>query len=275
MGGDLSRMNVEAKAAVASRETKLVIDRISKQYQSDANAVTVLENVSLKVNAGEFYTLIGHSGCGKSTLLNIVAGLIEASSGRIVVDGAEQRAAGPDRGMVFQSYTLFPWLNIMDNVAFGPRIRGASVAEQRDIAIHYLELVKLPGVHKAYPKELSGGMRQRVALARALANKPSILLMDEPFGALDAETREDMQNLLLSIREKEFMTVLFITHDLDEAVLLSERIGMMTSRPGVLAEEISVPLPYPRNIDVKLSENFLEIKRQLVERFRFLKKESE
>lgn len=268
-------MNVEAKAAAASKETKLVIDRISKKYHSNANAVAVLENVSLKVNAGEFYTLIGHSGCGKSTLLNIVAGLIEASSGRIVVDGVEQRAAGPDRGMVFQSYTLFPWLNIMDNVNFGPRIRGASAAEQRDIALHYLELVKLPGVHKAYPKELSGGMRQRVALARALANKPSILLMDEPFGALDAETREDMQNLLLSIREKEFMTVLFITHDLDEAVLLSERIGMMTSRPGVVAEEISVPLPYPRNIDVKLSENFLEIKRQLVERFRFLKKESE
>lgn len=268
-------MSVTPRSIAAGEKPKLAIEGISKKYPSRTDAVTVLEKVSLQVQAGEFYTLIGHSGCGKSTLLNIVAGLIEASSGRVVVDGVEQRAAGPDRGMVFQSYTLFPWLNIVDNVAFGPRIRGASTAEQRDIANHYLELVKLPGVHKAYPKELSGGMRQRVALARALANKPSILLMDEPFGALDAETRENMQNLLLSIREQEFMTVLFITHDLDEAVLLSERIGLMTSRPGVLAEEINVPLPYPRDIDVKLSERFLGIKRELVERFRFLKKDSE
>lgn len=268
-------MSAEAKSAPMPGDAKLVVNTICKDYQSRTGLTTVLQNVSLTVKGGEFYTLIGHSGCGKSTLLNIVAGLIEATSGQIIVDGVEQKSAGPDRGMVFQSYTLFPWLSILDNVAFGPRIRGASAAEQRDIANHYLELVKLPDVRNAYPKELSGGMRQRAALARALANKPSILLMDEPFGALDAETREDMQNLLLSIRGQEFMTVLFITHDLDEAVLLSERIGLLTSRPGSLAEEINVPLSYPRDVDVKLSGEFIDIKRRLVEKFRFLKKPSE
>ena len=224
--------------------------------------------MSFEVLAGGFYTIIGHSGCGKSTLLNIVAGLDQATAGEIIVDGLARRDPGPDRGMVFQSYTLFPWLSVIDNVAFGLRMRGVGKRERREAALHYVELVKLSAFVDAYPRELSGGMRQRVALARALANKPAVLLMDEPFGALDAETREQMQDLLLSIRAKEFMTVLFITHDIEEAILLSERIGIMAARPGRIAHEYTVDLSYPRDVSTKLSDVFVSAKRRVVELFK-------
>ena len=248
---------------------KLEIDSLSRTFiQRNGEPFEALKNINLRIESGAFYTLIGHSGCGKSTLLNIVAGLDEASSGQVLVDGVVRQDPGPDRGMVFQSYTLFPWLSVIENVAFGLRMQGIGKAERREMAQHYLKLVKLEAFADAYPRQLSGGMRQRVALARAIANKPAVLLMDEPFGALDAETREHMHELLLSVRERELMTVLFITHDLEEAVLLSQRIGIMHARPGRIVHEIEVDLPYPRTAQTKLTQAFLDNKRHVIDLFR-------
>lgn len=251
---------------------KLAVDRVSKYFkQPNGDEFYALADVSFSIEAGCFYTLIGHSGCGKSTLLNIVAGLDEASAGSVKVDGMVREGPGADRGMVFQSYTLFPWLSIRDNVTFGLRMAGMSKAERNDLAMHYLSLVKLENFADYYPKQLSGGMRQRVALARALANKPAVLLMDEPFGALDAETREQMHDLLIDVRAKEHMTVLFITHDMDEAIFLSERIGIMAARPGRITQELDIGLPSHRTSDTKLSNEFLNIKRDVIARFKSCK----
>jgi NitT/TauT family transport system ATP-binding protein len=241
---------------------KLAVDRVCKYFRQP--------------NGDEFYaltdvSLIGHSGCGKSTLLNIVAGLDEANAGSVKVDGIVREGPGADRGMVFQSYTLFPWLSIRDNVTFGLRMAGMPKAERNQLAMHYLSLVKLENFADYYPKQLSGGMRQRVALARALANKPAVLLMDEPFGALDAETREQMHDLLIDVRAKEHMTVLFITHDMDEAIFLSERIGIMAARPGRITQELDIGLPANRTSDTKLSNEFLNIKRDVINRFKSCK----
>jgi ABC-type nitrate/sulfonate/bicarbonate transport system ATPase subunit len=261
--------NAVLPGELVARVAKLQVSGLGREFrQRNGQPLQALKDVNFSIEAGGFYTLIGHSGCGKSTLLNIIAGLDQASQGEVRVDGVVRRDPGPDRGMVFQSYTLFPWLSVLDNVAFGLRMRGVSKAEQRDTAMHYLKLVKLEQFAQAYPRQLSGGMRQRVALARAIANRPAVLLMDEPFGALDAETREHMHELLLAVREREFMTVLFITHDIEEAVLLSERIGIMAARPGRIIHEFKVDLPYPRTAQTKLSDAFLDNKRQVIELFR-------
>ena len=227
-----------------------------------------LDDVTVRIADGGFYTLIGHSGCGKSTFLRIVAGLQEATSGTVLVDGVEQSDPSADRGMVFQSYTLYPWLSVIRNVEFGTRMKSMAKSERRKITMDYLELVGLTDFANSYPKELSGGMKQRVAIARALANRPKVLLMDEPFGALDAETRESMQNLLLQIREREKSTIIFVTHDMDEAVLLSETVGILSARPGRLKQEARVKLPYPRTADLKMTADFLDAKRELLEHFR-------
>ena len=206
-----------------------------------------LQGVDLDLAPNSFTCLLGPSGCGKSTLLNMIAGFAEPSTGQVLVDGQAVSGPSADRGVVFQEYALFPWRTALDNVAFGPMLRGRSRAEQRDIARRYLALVGLAGHEDKYPGNLSGGMKQRVAIARALANDPSVLLMDEPFGALDAQTREVLQEELLSIWETHRKTVVFVTHSISESIFLADRIVVMATRPGSVKEVIDVELPRPRD----------------------------
>jgi len=227
-----------------------------------------VEDLSLDVGDGEFSVIVGPSGCGKSTLLRLVAGLARPSRGEITLDGARVDGPGRERGMVFQTYTLFPWLTVQRNVEFGLRIARMAVHERAELARARIVEVGLQGFENAYPAQLSGGMQQRVALARALANDPKVLLMDEPFGALDAQTRSLMQELLLGVWEKAAKTVLFITHDVDEAIFLGDRVYVMTARPGRIKERIEVTIPRPRSIDVLTSEPFNLLKRQVMESIR-------
>jgi NitT/TauT family transport system ATP-binding protein len=220
--------------------------------------IVAIEAISLAVEDREFVCIVGASGCGKSTLLRLVAGLEEPTAGSLLLDGQEIAGAGRDRGMVFQQYTLFPWLTVRGNVEFGLRDLGRR--ERLGVARHFLDLVGLRRFEDSYPGELSGGMQQRTAIARALAYKPQILLMDEPFGALDAQTRGLMQDLLLRIWAEEGLTVLFVTHDVDEAVYLSDRIYVLSSHPGRIKEEITVPLVRPRRYEQQLTSEFLELK---------------
>jgi NitT/TauT family transport system ATP-binding protein len=244
---------------------KLRIDDVTLRFlPKGGKPVTALDRISLDVAEEEFSVIVGPSGCGKSSLLRLVAGLIEPSAGTISLDGKIVTRPGRDRGMVFQSYTLFPWLTVQDNVEFGLKLGGMAVAERKRIAKRYIEQVGLEGFEKSYPKQLSGGMMQRVALARALANDPEILLMDEPFGALDSQTRSLMQELLLNIWEQSHKTVLFITHDIDEAILLGDRVHVMTARPGRIKEVVEIDIPRPRNVDVLTSIEFIAIKRRIM-----------
>jgi NitT/TauT family transport system ATP-binding protein len=247
---------------------KLIVDQVGKVFSTKAGEVVALDQTSFSVEEGEFVTILGPSGCGKSTILRVVAGLEEPTSGRVYLDGKEIKGPGPDRGMVFQSYTLYPWLTVEENIAFGLQLKGISKAEQREVAHHYLELIGLKGFEKHYPIQLSGGMKQRVAIARALANDPEILLMDEPFGALDAQTRAIMQEILLKVWEESKKTILFITHDVEEAIFLGDSIYVMTARPGRLKKNIKVPLPRPRDYQNKNSAEFLALKQELLELIR-------
>ena len=208
--------------------------------------VTALENISLDVRDQEFSVIVGPSGCGKTSLLRLVAGLLEPTEGAIWLDDRRVTGPGRDRGMVFQSYTLFPWLTVQRNVEFGLKLRGIPPDERHDIARRFLAQVGLDGFERHYPRQLSGGMMQRVALARALANDPAVLLMDEPFGALDSQTRSLMQELLLDIWQQSSKTVLFITHDIDKSILLGDRVYVMTARPGRIKEMVEIDLPRPR-----------------------------
>jgi ABC-type nitrate/sulfonate/bicarbonate transport system ATPase subunit len=227
-----------------------------------------LQATDLQVAENDFITILGPSGCGKSTLLRIVAGLDVPTAGEVLLDGQLVAGPGADRGMVFQSYTLFPWLTVLDNVCFGLRERGWPRARQVEVAHAFIAKVGLVGFEQHYPKQLSGGMQQRTALARALANDPRILLMDEPFGALDHQTRELMQELLLGIWEAEAKTVLFVTHDIDEAVFMASRAVVMSARPGRIKLERVVPLPHPRHYSVKTTPQFVEMKAELTEAVR-------
>jgi NitT/TauT family transport system ATP-binding protein len=251
----------------------LQIRDVEKTF-AGATATRALLPTSFDVQAGEFVSLVGPSGCGKSTLLYIIAGLEECSGGHVAVDDVPVEDPGPDRGMVFQNYTLFPWLTVLDNARFARGLRAnalpytASIGEfEADIerVYHLLELMGLREFLHAYPRELSGGMKQRVAIVRALANEPAVLLMDEPFGALDAQTREEMQELVLLVREHWRTTILFVTHDVDEAVFLSDRILVMSPRPGRIRAELRVELPFPRTLEQKLAPEFLALKRQIVD----------
>jgi NitT/TauT family transport system ATP-binding protein len=226
--------------------------------------VLALDRISLNVADKEFAVIVGPSGCGKSSLLYLVAGLNRPSGGLMLLDGKPIDEPDRDRGMVFQSYTLFPWLTVRDNIAFGLRVQGKSAAEQKTIVDRYLAEVGLEGFADAYPKQLSGGMMQRVALARAMANDPEILLMDEPFGALDSQTRVVMQQLLLHVWEHEHKTVLFVTHDIDEALLLGDRLYVMTARPGRIKERLDVTLPRPRPVEMTMSPQFLALKQRVL-----------
>jgi ABC-type nitrate/sulfonate/bicarbonate transport system ATPase subunit len=227
-----------------------------------------LQPTSLTVAPGEFVAILGPSGCGKSTLLRIVAGLDQPTAGTVALDGTPVTRPGPDRGMVFQSYTLFPWLTVERNIRYGLEERGLPEAEQRAIAARFIDRVGLRGFENHWPRQLSGGMQQRCALARALANDPEILLLDEPFGALDHQTRELMQELLLEIWEADRKTVLFVTHDIDEAVFLANRVLVMSARPGRIKAEVVVPLPYPREWTVKTTPEFGALKARLMAEIR-------
>ncbi|MCC6466858.1 MAG: ABC transporter ATP-binding protein [Alphaproteobacteria bacterium] len=227
-----------------------------------------LQPTDIEVADNDFITILGPSGCGKSTLLRIVAGLDRPSSGRVVLDGKPVTGPGRDRGMVFQSYTLFPWLSVADNIAFGPRERGVPKPEQDALVARYVERVGLKGFEHHYPKMLSGGMQQRTALARALANDPAILLLDEPFGALDNQTRALMQELLLGIWEADRKTVLFVTHDIEEAIFMANRVAVMSARPGRIKTDLRIDLPHPRHYTIKTTPEFAAYKARLTDEIR-------
>jgi NitT/TauT family transport system ATP-binding protein/sulfonate transport system ATP-binding protein len=250
--------------------TKLAIENVSRTFAGThgGQPVRALQPTDLSVNANDFITILGPSGCGKSTLLRIVAGLDTPSTGRVLLDGREVRRPGPARGMVFQSYTLFPWLTVSDNIAFGLREKGTPEKERRDIVASYVDLVGLKGFENHWPKQLSGGMQQRTAIARALANDPEILLLDEPFGALDNQTRGLMQELLLGIWEKRKKTVLFVTHDIEEAIFMASRVVVMSARPGRIKSDVAVDLPHPRLYTIKTSPEFSALKARLTEEIR-------
>ena len=227
--------------------SRIQIEGIGKSFRAGGRSAEALIDVSLEIAPGELLCLLGPSGCGKSTLLNIVAGFIPPTTGRVLVDGVPVTGPGADRGVVFQEYVLFPWLTVAENVEFGPLLTGADPAERRRAVIRYLEMVGLTAHAHKYPAELSGGMKQRVAIARALANRPSIILMDEPFGALDAQTREVMQDELGRIQRVEPKTIVFVTHSIREAVYLAERVVVMTSAPGRIKQVFTIKLPEPRD----------------------------
>jgi NitT/TauT family transport system ATP-binding protein len=238
---------------------RLVLVGVEKTFQTRQSAVQALHDINLTLDDGEFVSVVGASGCGKSTLLRIVAGLETASAGQLTLDNEPLHGPDHDRGMVFQQYTLYPWLSAMENVEFG--LRHLPKRQRTDVARRFLDVVGLSDFARSYPLQLSGGMQQRVAIARALALRPSILLMDEPFGALDAQTRSLMQELLLSIWERDRLSVLFVTHDIDEAIFLSDRICVMSTKPGRVRELIEVPLPRPRDFSQQMGSDFLELKR--------------
>jgi NitT/TauT family transport system ATP-binding protein len=249
---------------------KLLVDGVSRVFPGVRGGAPTraLEPARLEVAENDFITILGPSGCGKSTLLRIVAGLDRPSAGRVLLDGRAVTGPGPDRGMVFQSYTLFPWLTAAENIAFGLREKGVPPARRRGVIGAYVEKVGLTGFENHFPKQLSGGMQQRTAIARALANDPEILLLDEPFGALDNQTRALMQELLLGIWERERKTVLFVTHDIEEAIFLASRVVVMTARPGRIKADVPVDLPHPRDYRMKTSPQFSELKARLTEDIR-------
>ncbi len=243
---------------------KLVIRNIAKTFPGRRGDLLALAGVDLEIEENEFVSLVGTSGCGKSTLLMIVAGLETATSGSVLIDGAEVTGPGLDRGVVFQSYTLLPWLTALENVEFALRAAGRTRAAARNSALEHLSLVGLDDFADAYPAQLSGGMKQRVAIARALSYRPKMLVMDEPFGALDALTRQHMQELLTHVWEHHRLTVLFVTHDVEEAVYMSDRVAVMTNRPGRIKSIIPIDLPRPRNIDMIATPPFAERERQVL-----------
>lgn len=243
----------------AGNASMISIQGVSKHY-GDFQA---LQHVDLEIAKGEFVVLLGASGCGKSTLLNLVAGFDQSTGGRIAVNGREVVKVDPHCGMVFQQYALFPWLSVLDNVAFGLKMKGVGRAERHKVAQRYIEMVGLKGFEWKYPNALSGGMRQRVSIARVLANDPDVILLDEPFAALDAMTRQVLQDELLQIYEKSRKTIIFITHSIDEALLLSTRMIIMSARPGKVVTDIMNDLPMPRNAQVQLSPRYNALKSQI------------
>lgn len=245
------------------RAVKVKIDNVVKKFTGRSGEMVALNGVSLDIMENEFVCVVGPSGCGKSTLLNIIAGLHEPTSGAIYVDGREVDGPGPERGVVFQQYALFPWLTVEKNIEFGLKLKGMKQAQAAAEAKKYIEMVDLSQFAKAYPKELSGGMKQRVAIARAYAVNPQVLLMDEPFGALDAQTRTQLQSELLTTWEKEQKTCFFITHDVEEAIILAERVVIMSARPGRIKEIVDIDIPYPRTQETKMSPEFLELKNHI------------
>lgn len=248
-----------------NRAVRLQVRDLGKVFGEGEQSVTALKDVNLEIRESEFVMIVGPSGCGKTTLINIIGGLERQSSGQVLLDGKPISGPGADRGMVFQGYSLFPWLTVQKNVEFGLKMKNISAPWRADAARRYIRLVGLEGFENALPKQLSGGMKQRVAIARTLANEPEILLMDEPFGALDAQTRVVMQELLAKIRRETNTTILFITHDIDEAVLLGDRVYVMSRRPGSVRDVLEVNLPGERSHNSLVLPEFLEIKKQIMD----------
>ena len=249
------------------QDGQIIIDRLSVDFGAHA----AVNDFSLVINPGEFVCLLGPSGCGKSTVLNTIAGFLTASGGQVLLDGKTITGPGPDRGMVFQQHSLFPWKTVLDNVAFGPRMQGKTKAQARELAREYLDIVGLGSSAHRYPITLSGGMQQRVGIARALVNHPSVLLMDEPFGALDAQTRSIMQDSLLRLWERIGNTVVFVTHDIDEALTLADRVVVISAQPGRVLLDLKLDLPRPRPDDLFALPDFADYKRQCL---RLIRQES-
>lgn len=263
---DYRDQNPEVSARFArlrQRPVALGVQGLTKRFETPRGTITALDQVSFDVHQRELLSVIGPSGCGKSTLVRILAGLETSSAGEVRVYGQPVSGPGRDRGMVFQSYTLFPWLTVKENVMFGPKIAGSATVHAESAARQWIELVGLTKFQNSYPHQLSGGMKQRVAIARALANQPRVLFMDEPFGALDAQTRCQMQNYLLDIWRNVDITIVFITHDLDEAVFLSDRILVLDANPGRIRELIEVPVTRPRNNGQIIEPSFLATRKHI------------
>jgi len=250
-------MNQAPRNIAAAARTKIRIEGVSMTFD---NGVTALERVNLELAENSFTCLLGPSGCGKSTLLGMIAGFVRPTAGRVLVDDAPVSGASADRGVVFQEYALFPWRTAIGNVEFGPLMRRQPRAQRRSLALDYLALVGLAGHESKYPFELSGGMKQRVALARAFANSPSVLLMDEPFGALDAQTREILQEEMVRIWQRERKTVVFVTHSISESLFLADRIVVMATKPGTIKTVIDVDLPHPRE---RTEPGFIALEREV------------
>lgn len=246
----------------------LEINHLYKQFETRQGPVVALKDINLHVETGEFVCAVGASGSGKSTLLRLVAGLDVPSSGEITVDGQTVRGPGSDRGMVFQSYTLYPWMTVQKNVEFGLKLQGMGTRDRLEMASYFLDVVGLTKFARSLPKELSGGMKQRVAIARTLASRPKIMLMDEPFGALDAQTKETMQQFMLDLWERTGVSILMITHDVEEAVFLAQRIYVLTAHPGTVQKEIFVNLPLDRTYHIRREAYFQSYREEIMDLLR-------
>jgi len=263
VGTTVTALDAITDAATPTSDPMLVVRGVSKVFRRRHTEVVALDEVDLHVNRGELVCLVGASGCGKSTLLAIVAGLDEPTSGVVLVEGDQVIGPGADRGMVFQGYSLYPWKTVSQNIAFGLEVARWPRARRRARVAELLGVVGLTEFADALPKELSGGMRQRVAIARALAPQPDVLLLDEPFGALDAQTKRHMQDFLLTIWRQLGATILMVTHDVDEAVYLSSRVYVMSTRPGRIAEQVEIPFGRSRGPHVRRDPRFLDVRDEL------------
>jgi NitT/TauT family transport system ATP-binding protein len=260
------------------KKAKITVRNLSRTFPAaDGKCVNALENINLEIedayspagrDIGEFRVLLGPSGCGKSTLLRMIAGLDRADSGEVLVNEAPVNGPGKDRGMVFQKYTSFPWLTVAGNIAYGLKINGVPEEKSKETVAQLIEAIGLSGFENAYPETLSGGMQQRVAIARTLALRPSVILMDEPFGALDAQTRSEMQQLLLKVWDESASTILFVTHDVEEAIYLADRIFIMSAHPGTIVEDVQVPFDRPRDLGLKQRNEFHDLQNYVLGRLR-------
>src|SRR3984893_13738164 len=260
------------------KKSKIVIRNVSRSFPAaNGEVVNALEGINLEIedayshegrDIGEFRVLLGPSGSGKSTLLRLIAGLDRADAGEVLVNGAPVHGPGKDRGMVFQKYTSFPWLTVAGNIAYGLKINGVPEEKRKEIVAQLIQEIGLSGFENAYPETLSGGMQQRVAIARTLALRPSVILMDEPFGALDAQTRSEMQQLLLKVWDETASTILFVTHDVEEAIYLADRIFIMSAHPGTIIEDVQVPFERPRDLSLKERNEFHELANYVLGRLR-------
>jgi NitT/TauT family transport system ATP-binding protein len=261
-----------------ARKDKIAVRNVAKTFRlADGKKVDALQNINFEIedaysregrDIGEFRVLLGPSGCGKSTLLRLIAGLDQPDSGEVLVNDHPVHGPGKDRGMVFQKYTSFPWLTVADNIAYGLKINGVPEAQRKEIVAQLIQDIGLSGFESAYPETLSGGMQQRVAIARTLALRPAVILMDEPFGALDAQTRSEMQLLLLKVWDETASTILFVTHDVEEAIYLADRIFVMSAHPGTIVEDVQVPFDRPRSLDLKQRNEFHDLQNYVLGRLR-------
>lgn len=247
----------------------LEIKNLSKTYDNDGQLVKAVESISLTVENRQFVALVGPSGCGKTTILKVIAGLLEPTSGEVILEGEKILSPSKDRGLIFQTFSLFPWLTVKRNISFGLDLQNLSSQEKEKIIQHYLSITGLLDFANAYPKNLSGGMQQRLAIARTLANNPKILLMDEPFGSLDSQTRSKMQEFLTKLWEDDRKTILFVTHDVEEAIFLADTVYLLSQRPATIKQIFKVPFDRPRFYELKYSQEFFELEKEIAKKMEF------